>query len=63
VAGNPNRFKTGQVTIRLDDEWTRRMPRTRRLVVRALLWPFLLRYGYPLRSGSPLRRPARLPVA
>jgi hypothetical protein len=52
VAGNPNRFKTGQVTIRLDDEWTRRMPRTRRLVVRALLWPFLLRYGYPLRRPT-----------
>jgi hypothetical protein len=40
------------VTIRLDDEWTRRMPRARRLVVRALLWPFLLRYGYPLRRPT-----------
>jgi hypothetical protein len=51
VAGNPNRFRVGRVTIRLDDEWAARMPRTRRLAVRVLLWPFLLRYGYPLRLG------------
>lgn len=49
VAGNPNRFKVGRVTIRLDDEWARRMPRARRYAVLALMWPFLLRYGYPLR--------------
>jgi hypothetical protein len=52
VAGNPNRFKVGRVRIRLDDEWTRRMPRPRRLAVRALMWPFLLRYGYPLREPA-----------
>jgi hypothetical protein len=56
VAGNPNRFRVGRVTIRLDDEWTRRMPRARQLVVRGLLWPFLLRYGYPLGLRRP--RPA-----
>jgi hypothetical protein len=56
VAGNPNRFKVGRVTIRLDDEWTRRMPRARRFAVQALMWPFLLRYGYPLRV------PARVPA-
>jgi Sulfotransferase domain len=49
VAGNPNRFKVGRVTIRLDDEWTRRMPPANRLAVRALMWPFLLRYRYPVR--------------
>jgi len=48
VAGNPNRFRTGQVRIALDDEWSRRMPARRRLAVRALTWPFLLRYGYPV---------------
>lgn len=51
VAGNPNRFRTGRVTIALDDEWRRRMPRRRRLAVRALTWPLLLRYGFPLRAG------------
>jgi hypothetical protein len=39
VAGNPNRFHVGRVTIRLDDEWCRRMPRHRQLLVRALTWP------------------------
>ena len=47
VAGNPNRFRTGPVTIALDGEWRTRMPRPRRLAVRALTWPLLLRYGYP----------------
>src|SRR4051812_48541351 len=46
VAGNPNRFRTGAVTIALDNEWRTRMPRARRLAVRALSWPLLLRYGY-----------------
>ena len=47
VAGNPNRFRTGRVTIAPDDEWRRAMPRRRQLAVRALTWPFLRRYGYP----------------
>jgi hypothetical protein len=46
VAGNPNRFRTGPVTVALDGEWTRRMPRSRRVAVRALTWPLLLRYRY-----------------
>lgn len=52
VAGNPNRFRTGRVRIRLDDEWTRRMPRRRQLTVRALAWPLLLRYGYRMSGGT-----------
>jgi hypothetical protein len=53
VAGNPNRFRTGPVTIALDSEWRSRMPRPRRLAVRALTWPLLLRYGYrPGRRGA-----------
>ncbi|SEK38117.1 Sulfotransferase family protein [Blastococcus sp. DSM 46786] len=39
VAGNPNRFRVGPVTIRLDDEWSRRMPRHRQLLVQGLTWP------------------------
>jgi hypothetical protein len=51
VAGNPNRFRTGRVAIALDDEWRRRMPLRQRLAVRAMSWPLLLRYGYPLGNG------------
>ena len=52
VAGNPNRFKVGPVTIRLDDEWRRRMPRHRQVLVQALTWP--LRRRLPARaSGGP----------
>jgi hypothetical protein len=46
VAGNPNRFRTGRVTIALDDEWRRAMPPARQLAVRLLAWPLLLRYRY-----------------
>ncbi len=54
VAGNPNRFRTGAVKVRLDDEWRRRLPRVEQAVVRALAWPLLRRYGYPLvGAGSP----------
>jgi hypothetical protein len=53
VAGNPNRFRTGPVTIALDDEWTRRMPRQRRLAVRALTWPLQLRYRSRRNFGVP----------
>ena len=52
VAGNPNRFRTGPVTIALDDEWRRRMPLRQRLAVRALCWPLLARYGYLLRGAA-----------
>src|SRR4051794_16850069 len=31
VAGNPNRFRVGRVQVRLDGEWSRRMPRYRQL--------------------------------
>jgi hypothetical protein len=59
VAGNPNRFRTGPVTISLDDEWRRRMPRRRRLAVRALTWPLLLRYRFgPRDRGRAEPRPA-----
>jgi hypothetical protein len=54
VAGNPNRFRVGRVGIRLDSEWSRRMPRHRQLLVRALTWPLLLRFRYAL-DGRPAR--------
>jgi hypothetical protein len=56
VAGNPNRFRVGRVRISLDSEWRRRMPRSRQLAVRALTWPLLLRFGYPLTSRPVVSR-------
>jgi hypothetical protein len=68
VAGNPNRFRVGPVRVRLDGEWSRRMPRYRQLAVRALTVPLLLRFGYPLAVGSsgarsdrPVQRRGRSP--
>jgi hypothetical protein len=46
VAGNPNRFKQGQIEITLDNEWRFKMPGLRRATVTALTWPQLLHYGY-----------------
>jgi Sulfotransferase family len=49
VAGNPMRFKNGQVSVKLDDEWRRAMPLGDRFSVAAVTWPLLARYGYHLR--------------
>lgn len=45
-SGNPNRFNTGDVTIRPDMKWTEDLPRRSRTLVTALTWPLLLAYGY-----------------
>ncbi|MBW1933005.1 MAG: sulfotransferase [Deltaproteobacteria bacterium] len=45
VAGNPIRFKNGQLEIRSDDEWRQKMQTHKRVVVTALTWPLLLLYG------------------
>jgi UDP-N-acetylglucosamine transferase subunit ALG13 len=39
VAGNPKRFATGPIRLRLDDEWRRSMRPLPRTVVHALTWP------------------------
>jgi hypothetical protein len=52
-AGNPMRFRQGRRDLRADEEWTHAMPRRQRLLVTALTWPLLLRYGYGL--GAPTR--------
>jgi hypothetical protein len=51
LAGNPNRFRTGSVRIREDDEWRSRMAQRDRIIIGAAAYPLLLRYGYPLRTG------------
>ena len=46
LAGNPNRFRSGAVEIRLDDAWRRDLPVRERALAVALTWPILLRHGY-----------------
>jgi hypothetical protein len=46
VSGNPMRFRTGTVPIKLDDQWRRDMPRRDRRLVTLLAWPLLRAYGY-----------------
>jgi hypothetical protein len=47
--GNPNRFETGRVELRPDDEWRTALPRHDRWLTSLLTWPFLRRYHYPVR--------------
>jgi hypothetical protein len=46
VAGNPLRFRTGEVEIRADVAWRERMPAADRRVVGALTYPLRVAYGY-----------------
>ncbi len=46
LAGNPTRFRGGEVTIREDEEWRDLLPRRDRLTVDTLTWPLRHRYGY-----------------
>ena len=45
-SGNPNRFKTGEVTIRPDMKWIDELPRAKKALITAITWPLLLTYGY-----------------
>jgi hypothetical protein len=46
VAGNPMRFRTGRLELRLDEEWRAGLATGDRRRVTAVTWPLLLRYGY-----------------
>lgn len=48
VAGNPLRFRRGDLVIEPDVQWRQGMEALSRRVVTALTWPLLLRYGYSL---------------
>ena len=50
VVGNPNRFETGNVTLKPDNEWQSKMPVRNRAIITLLTWPLLLHYHYPLNS-------------
>jgi hypothetical protein len=47
VGGSPSRRRTGEIELRLDEEWKAKMKQKDKAVVTALTWPLLLRYGYP----------------
>jgi len=49
ASGNPMRFATGRIPIRLDEVWRTAMPTARRRTVTALTLPLLLHYGYSSR--------------
>jgi hypothetical protein len=46
VAGNPMRFRRGEIEIKADERWRREMPDASRALVTALTWPTLLRHGF-----------------
>lgn len=46
VAGNPSRFTTGRVGIRVDEGWRHAMPRRDQWLTALLTLPLMLRYGY-----------------
>ena len=49
VDGNPMRFATGPLTIRVDEEWRSRMGGRDRAIVSTLTAPLLHHYGYEIR--------------
>ena len=50
AGGNPGRFRTGPVPLRLDDEWVAQQPRGQRLIATTIAMPLLHRYRYPWRA-------------
>lgn len=48
VSGNPSRFRTGDIALRLDAEWVEHMTSRDFLLVSAVTAPLLVGYGYPL---------------
>lgn len=46
VAGNPNRFQAGPITIEGDEAWRAELSAPARSIVSLLTWPLRRRYGY-----------------
>lgn len=46
VWGNPSRFKTGTIELKLDEEWKTKMKKRDKFVLTMLTFPWLLKYGY-----------------
>ncbi len=58
VAGNPSRFTTGPIRLRLDGEWVSEQRPLDRLTTSFVTLPLIARYGYPL-----LPKPSKQPSA
>ena len=56
VSGNPNRFQTGMVRLRSDEEWVSQMGLGDKILVTLLTLPLLARYGYPIAPVNWLER-------
>ena len=56
VSGNPTRFASGPIDIRLDDEWSREQPPVDRWMATTIAGPLMPRYGYPLSVGRAAAR-------
>ena len=54
--GNPGRFRHGDLVLKPRVEWRTDMPRRDRHLVTALCAPWMLRFGYPLRTPAPHER-------
>jgi hypothetical protein len=52
ISGNPSKFRSGSIDIKVDEEWLTAMSSGARRSVTAMTWPGLLRFGYPL-GGRP----------
>lgn len=52
VSGNPGRFTTGDVELRLDAAWEQDMSAFDRGLVTGMTMPFLKRYGYAVRTRA-----------
>jgi hypothetical protein len=51
VAGNPSRFRTGEIELRRDDEWRTRLTPRDRVVTTSIALPLLSHYGYSLNAS------------
>ncbi len=51
VAGNPSRFKHGDIELRLDEAWQQKLEPKMRNLVTAITYPLLRRYGYKAKGG------------
>jgi hypothetical protein len=52
VSGNPDRFRSGAITLRADDQWVRSQGTSDRWISTVLASPLLARYGYPVRART-----------
>lgn len=60
LSGNPSRFSTGVISLRVDEAWRTQMPRHRRAAVTAISLPQLFATGHlTLSTSSRLARKAR----